>query len=89
MVTEGLDGARLDRSAVARARAALARYPQDARLWDERPVEHRCSDVESYDVPGLCRLTLDCESLAVPDDDQTLVVHSAAPEAQTPTGSSW
>ncbi len=87
---------RLDRSTVAQARAALARYPDDARLrqvvdelrarvprfatlWDQRPLEYRHSDVKSYDVPGIGRITLDCESLAVPEDDQTLVVYSATP----------
>ncbi len=96
LVLEGEEGARLDRATVAQARAALARYPHDARLrrtveelrarvprfarlWQQRPVQHRHSDVKSYDVPGLGRLTLDCESLAVPDDDQSLVVYSAAP----------
>ncbi len=96
LVVEGREGERLDRATVAQARAALARYPRDARLrrtvdelrarvprfarlWEQRPVEHRHSDVKSYDVPGVGRLTLDCESLAVPDDDQTLVVYSAAP----------
>ena len=96
LVTEGQEGARLDRSTVAQARAALARYPQDARLrrtveelrdsvprfarlWEQRPLEYRHSDVKSYDVPGVGRITLDCESLTVPDDDQTLVVYSAAP----------
>jgi len=96
LVTEGDEGARLDRATVAQARAALARYPHDARLrrtvaelrervprfarlWDQRPLEYRHSDVKSYDVPGVGRITLDCESLAVPDDDQTLVVYSAAP----------
>ncbi|MEZ0164810.1 helix-turn-helix transcriptional regulator [Kineococcus sp. LSe6-4] len=96
LVLDGDDGPRLDRAAVAVARAALARHPDDVRLrgtvkelrgcvprfaalWDERPVEPRHSDVKSYDVPGLGRLTLDCESLTVPDDDQPLVVYSAAP----------
>ena len=95
-MTGGQEGARLDRSTVAQARAALARYPQDARLrrtveelrdsvprfarlWAQRPLEYRHSDVKSYDVPGVGRITLDCESLTVPDDDQTLVVYSAAP----------
>lgn len=96
LVTDDGSGDRLDRSTVAQARAAAARYPDDyhlhrtvedlrtrvprfAALWDERPLEPRHSDVKSYDVPGLGRITLDCESLAVPDDDQTLVVYSAAP----------
>lgn len=97
LVLDGDEGDRLDRSTVAQARAAAARYPDDAQLhntvgelrarvsrfaalWDERPIEYRHSDVKSYDVPGIGRITLDCGSLAVPDDDQTLVVYSAAPD---------
>lgn len=96
LVTDDGSGPRLDRSTVAQARAALARYPGDRRLrrtvdelrhtvprfavlWDERPIEYRHSDVKSYDVPGIGRLTLDCESLTIPDDDQTLVVYTARP----------
>lgn len=87
---------RLDRSAVARARAALARYPDDvvlrglvdelartsprfAALWAERPVEDRRVDRKTFEVPGIGRLTLDCDALDVPDDDQRLVVYSATP----------
>ena len=87
---------RLDRSAVADARAALGRYPDDAvllgmvdellrtserfaTLWAERPVEDRRVDRKAYDVPGIGRITLDCDQLAVPDDDQLLIVYSAAP----------
>ena len=96
VVAEHGEGERLERSAVAQARAALARYPDDTRLrrmvddlrataprfaalWEERPVEHRRADAKSFDVPGIGRLTLDCERLDVPDDDQMLIVHSAAP----------
>ncbi|MBF5082358.1 helix-turn-helix domain-containing protein [Quadrisphaera sp. INWT6] len=57
------------------------RVPRFAAVWDERPLQHRHSDVKSYDVPGVGRITLDCESLAVLDDDQTLVVYSAAPDS--------
>jgi len=55
------------------------RSPRFSRLWDERPVEYRYSEVKTYDVPGIGLLTLDCESLLVPDDDQTLVLYSAVP----------
>ena len=55
------------------------RVPRFADLWDERPIEYRNSDVKAYDVPSIGRITLDCESLAVPDDDQTIVVYSATP----------
>jgi transcriptional regulator with XRE-family HTH domain len=92
------DGARErhDRAAVARARSALARYPDDAllrgivdelnrtsplfaELWAQRPVQERRMDRKTFDVPGVGRLTLDCDALAVPEDDQRLVVYSATP----------
>jgi transcriptional regulator with XRE-family HTH domain len=95
-VDEHGDSERLDRSSVARARAALARYPDDtvlrglveeltrtstvfARLWAERPVEDRRVDRKAYDVAGIGRITLDCDTLEVPDDDQVLIVYSAVP----------
>lgn len=87
---------RHDRAAVARARAALDRYPDDpvlrgivdelnrtsppfAQLWAQRPVQERRMDRKTFEVPGVGRLTLDCDALAVPEDDQRLVVYSAAP----------
>lgn len=87
---------RLDRAAVASARSALGRYPDDAVLrglvdelerisprfaaiWAERPVEDRRVDRKSFEVPGIGRLTLDCDALDVPGDDQRLVVYSAVP----------
>lgn len=83
-------------SAVARARAAMARYPRDrqlrttvdelyranprfAELWDSRPVEHKRVERKRYDVPGVGPIVLDCDVLEVPDDDQRLIVYSAAP----------
>lgn len=69
------DDARL-RSTVAELRAVSPRF---AALWDERPIAHRHADVKTYAVPGIGRLTLDCERLDVPDDDQMLIVYSAAP----------
>jgi transcriptional regulator with XRE-family HTH domain len=50
-----------------------------AGLWAERPVEDRRVDRKAYDVPGIGRITLDCDQLEVPDDDQVLIVYSAAP----------
>lgn len=96
VVDERGDRERLDRSAVANARAARARYPDDAvlrglvdelartsprfaDLWAQRPVEDRRVDRKTFEVPGIGRLTLDCDALAVPDDDQRLVVYSATP----------
>ncbi|GAA4911208.1 hypothetical protein EV188_10365 [Actinomycetospora succinea] len=53
--------------------------PIFAELWAQRPVEDRRVDRKSFEVPGVGRLTLDCESLDVPGDDQRLVVYSAVP----------
>jgi hypothetical protein len=50
-----------------------------ADLWAERPVDDRRVDRKTFTIPGVGRLTLDCESLEVPGDDQRLVVYSAAP----------
>ncbi|MHC1563467.1 helix-turn-helix transcriptional regulator [Actinomycetospora sp. C-140] len=96
VVEEDGSRARLDRAAVARARSALGRYPDDAvlralvdelnrtspifaELWAQRPVEDRRVDRKTFEVPGIGRLTLDCDSLDVPGDDQRLVVYSAVP----------
>ncbi|MEJ2866057.1 helix-turn-helix transcriptional regulator [Actinomycetospora flava] len=53
--------------------------PIFAELWAQRPVEDRRVDRKSFEVPGVGQLTLDCESLEVPGDDQRLVVYSAVP----------
>jgi hypothetical protein len=77
------------------ARAALERYPDDAalrglvdellatsptfaELWAQRPVQGRL-DRTRFEVPGVGRLTLTCDDLGVPGDDQRLVVYSATP----------
>lgn len=57
----------------------LRTSPRFADLWALRPVEDRRVDRKSFDVPGVGRITLDCDSLDVPGDDQRLVVYSAAP----------
>ncbi|MDD7920855.1 helix-turn-helix transcriptional regulator [Actinomycetospora callitridis] len=57
----------------------LRTSPLFAELWALRPVEDRRVDRKSFDVPGVGRITLDCDSLDVPGDDQRLVVYSAAP----------
>jgi hypothetical protein len=57
----------------------LRTSPRFAELWALRPVEDRRVDRKSFDVPGVGRITLDCDSLDVPGDDQRLVVYSAAP----------
>ena len=53
--------------------------PRFAAIWAERPVEDRRVDRKSFEVPGIGRLTLDCDALDVPGDDQRLVVYSAVP----------
>jgi hypothetical protein len=53
--------------------------PRFAALWAERPVEDHRVDRKCYDVPGIGRITLDCDPLEVPDDGQVLIVYSAAP----------
>jgi len=90
---------RLDRGAVARARSALGRYPDDAvlrgivdelnrtsprfaELWAQRPMEDHRVDRKSFEVPGIGRITLDCDSLEVPGDDQRIIVYSAAPNTR-------
>lgn len=65
---------------IDRLRDRSARF---AALWDERPVRTRHSDVKSYSVPDLGTLKLDCESLTVPDDDQTLVIYSPTPGSES------
>jgi transcriptional regulator with XRE-family HTH domain len=64
------------RRIVRELHACCARF---AALWDERPVQDRRSDVKTYQVPGIGPITLDCESLLIPDGDQVLIVYSAAP----------
>ena len=51
--------------------------PVDATTGTVLPLPVPAAAVPA--VPGVGRITLDCESLTVPDDDQTLVVYSAAP----------
>lgn len=42
-------------------------------------VERRRSHRKTIDHPSLGRLTLDCETLHVPDADQAVIVYSAEP----------
>ena len=57
----------------------IATSPAFAELWAQRPVQERRLDRKQFEVPGVGRLTLDCDSLEVPGDDQRLVVYSATP----------
>lgn len=55
------------------------RSPEFAQLWAQRPVQARHSDRKRYAHPQVGVLELDCDVLAVPGDDQVLIVYSAAP----------
>ncbi len=57
----------------------IATSPAFADPWALRPVQERRLDRKQFEVPGVGRLTLDCDSLEVPGDDQRLVVYSATP----------
>jgi transcriptional regulator with XRE-family HTH domain len=57
----------------------LARSPEFARLWAMRHVEPRHADRKCIAHPELGVLELDCDALAIPGDDQVLVVYSASP----------
>lgn len=56
-----------------------ASSPEFAQLWAQRPVQARHSDRKRFAHPQLGVLALDCDVLAVPGDDQVLIVYSAAP----------
>ncbi len=55
------------------------RSPEFARLWALRPLDPRHADRKRFAHPQLGTLELDCDVLAVPGDDQILIVYSAAP----------
>lgn len=55
------------------------RSPEFARLWALRSVEPRHADRKRFAHPQLGVLELDCDALAVPGDDQVLIVYSATP----------
>lgn len=76
-------------------RGAAARYPNDPglqllltdlrtsdefnRLWEQGGASIRRSHRKTFEHKELGRLTLDCDTLHVPDADQSVVVYSAAP----------
>lgn len=63
-------------SLVAELREASPLFEQ---LWDDTPGEAWFSHQKTFDHPEIGRLTLDCESLRIPDSGQTLIVYSAEP----------
>lgn len=85
--------------AVARLRAAAVRYPHDERirgliadlsgndefgaLWEADPVHAPGHRSKTLDHPVAGRLRLNCDVLAVPDDDQQVVFVTADPGSPT------
>ncbi|MFI5615749.1 helix-turn-helix transcriptional regulator [Amycolatopsis sp. NPDC051903] len=81
--------------AVARLRAAAARYPRDARLgalladlrtseefthlWATNPVRTPGHRTKTFDHPAHGALRVNCDVLSVPDDDQQVVFITADP----------
>ncbi|MGH3769647.1 MAG: helix-turn-helix transcriptional regulator, partial [Pseudonocardiaceae bacterium] len=61
---------------IAQLRTASLEF---ARLWEQRQVHARHSDRKRFAHPQVGMLELDCDTLAVPGDDQVLIVYSAAP----------
>jgi transcriptional regulator with XRE-family HTH domain len=57
----------------------LAGSERFARLWAEGHVAERRSSRKTIHHPELGRITLDCDTLHVPDTDQRLIVYSATP----------
>lgn len=53
--------------------------PEFARLWDTAGAAGWRSHTKTVHHPALGPLVLDCDTLHVPDDDQSVVVYSAAP----------
>lgn len=80
---------------VASLRVAAARYPDDpglarllddlrrspdfVRLWADGGATPWRSHRKTIEHPALGRITLDCETLLLPDTDQAVVVYSAEP----------
>ncbi|MGV9821805.1 MmyB family transcriptional regulator [Nocardia xishanensis] len=48
-------------------------------MWHERSSEPWRTATKTFDHPELGPITLDCDSLLMPDADQTVVMYSAAP----------
>jgi transcriptional regulator with XRE-family HTH domain len=85
--------------AVARLRTAAARYPDDPRLarlladlraseeftriWDTNPVRTPGHRTKTLDHPSYGPIRVNCDVLAVPDDDQQVVFITADPGSPT------
>ena len=55
------------------------RSEQFARLWEQAPASPWLSHTKTIVHPELGAITLDCESLTIPDSGQTVIVYSAEP----------
>ena len=49
------------------------------QLWEQSPATRWLSHTKTIEHPELGAITLDCESLAIPDSGQTVIVYSAEP----------
>lgn len=49
------------------------------RLWQESPAAPWLSHTKTIEHPDIGSITLDCESLTIPDSGQTVIVYSAEP----------
>ncbi|HEY8789303.1 MAG TPA: helix-turn-helix domain-containing protein [Actinopolymorphaceae bacterium] len=58
---------------------APGRISDVVRLWNDGGATPWRSHRKTIDHPSLGRLTLDCETLHVPDADQAVIVYSAEP----------
>lgn len=56
--------------------------PRFDELWHRRLPAHRHSATKRFNHPQLGLLELDCDVLLVPETDQRIIVHSAAPASQ-------
>lgn len=50
-----------------------------ARLWDRHDVQARPVITKTFRHPGVGTITVDCETLLLPDRDQQLVLYTAVP----------
>jgi len=80
---------------VANLRQALGRYPRDpgllrliaelrdsdtfCRMWEEAPSSTWRSHAKTVHHPQLGPITLDCDTMHLPDADQAVIVYSAEP----------
>lgn len=62
-----------------------SRSPLFARLWQERPSTPWRSATKTIRHPDLGDITLDCDTLLVPETDQAVIVYSAAPNTPAAT----